>query len=434
MTGYVAANIAREQVERLQAQPQTARMNMKIVEYRRGVFSSDVVTSFTLPDELPEIGQPQFIMENKLRHGPLLFANGISAGWFSSTSTIRVKTNAPEFDQKIVEIFGPSIGKLTTLGYFNNTYDVRWNLPAIEYKAAAATFSLADSNMDCEGGYKDLSGNCRFTLGRIEATGVDGSKLTIAPLVGSANSRNVEEGVDLVDMDMNIAGIDVQSTAKPPVSIKGISIRQTQKLVGPNIDSSVKFSLASLSGPVQVDNFHYDMDFNGVSKQAIKRLTAMSAEMPIDPAQQNTYLATQMKEILPLLLQDSLVIKLDTGAQYLGAHPQAQWLVQYKAPADGRDVRTITDPIDYLQLADSTLLARLPVSLIPEPLVAPYIDSHITRDGNDYVLRATLKNGILTIGKTQIPRETLVALFAQKDQQPPQADAAQRKPVRKRAP
>jgi hypothetical protein len=100
----------------------------------------------------------------------------------------------------------------------------------------------------------------------------------------------------------------------------------------------------------------------------------------------------------------------------MGTNPQAQWLIEYRAPADGRDVRAIADPLDYLQLADSTLLARLPASLIPEPLVAPHIDTYITREGSDYVLRATLKEGTLTIGKTPIPRETLAAIFAKMSQ------------------
>jgi uncharacterized protein YdgA (DUF945 family) len=428
-SGYYAEKLSREQLAMLLAQPQTAKMNAQITSYRRGIFSSDFVMSMTMPDEIPGVGKIEITADNKLRHGPLLFENGISIGSFSSTSQMRVKTSAPELDKKITDVFGPSIGRLTTVTYFNGGYEGNWVLPAIDYQAEAAKFSIADSELACEGNYKSLGGNCRIALGRIELTGKDNSKVTIAPLVGTGTSRHIEEGIDLVDLDMTIDAIDVQGADKPPVSIKGVAIRQTQAMNGANIDSTVKFSLAKLNGPVALDNFHYAMDFNGFNKEAIKRMGTLSAEMPIDPAEQNAYLLNQMKDILPLLLQNGLTVKLDTGAQYMGTHPQAQWLVQYKAPADGRDVRTITEPTEYLQLVDSTLLARLPAMLVPEPLVAQYIDSHIARDGDDYVLRATLQDGTLTIGRTPIPKEVLEEFFAKMAELQAAAAAAQEKPA-----
>jgi uncharacterized protein YdgA (DUF945 family) len=432
LSGYFAEKISREQLALMLTQPEMARTDIKISEYRRGIFSSNFVLSMTMPDELPEIGRLEIIGDTRLRHGPLLFADGIKIGPFSSVSTVRIKTSTPELDQKIAAIFGPSVGLITSTTYFNGGYDARWTLPALEHKADATTFSIADSELTYDGNYRSLDANYRFALGRIEVTGVDGSKMTITPLVGSANSRNIEAGVGLVDMDMSIDQIDVQNPSKPPVMLKALGLKQKQVLNGENVDSSVTFSLAKLTGPVVLDNFHYTMAFNGISKQALKRLSELTANAPVDPAQRSAYYSTQFKELAPVLLQNGLAIKLDTGAQYLGANPQAQWLVQYKAPADGSDVRTITDPLEYLRLVDSTLLARLPSSLIPEPLVAPYIDSHITRDGNDYVLRATLVNGDLTIGKTAVPKEVLAALFAKMKAQ--QSAAEQRPPALTRAP
>ncbi len=434
LSGYFGEKIWNEQMALAQAQPQAARMNLKTIEYRRGIFSSSIVASATLPDELPGIGKPDMIVESTVRHGPLLFAKGLAIGPFASVSTIRIKTDQPDIDKKITDVFGPSIGRITTVAYFNQGYDLSWDLPAFEHQDATARFSMTDSSLDCEGNYLDLRSACKVALGRIEVNSTNGAKIVVAPIAGNIISKSTEAGVALNDIDLTLDEVDVRGPDRPPVLLKGMVLKQTQTLAGGNIDSSQTWSLAKFSGPFTLENLYYVVDLNGVNKAAMKRLSAYGDDLPANPEAQAAHFAAFMKDLAPALLQDGLMFKLDIGAQYLGAHPQAQWLVQYKAPADGRDVRAINDPIDYLQLADSTLVARLPVSLIPEPMVAPYLDSHITRDGNDYVLRATLKNGILTIGRTPIPRETLMAFFAKNDQQQPQAEPAQRKPVRKRAP
>lgn len=428
VSGYLGEKNIREQLELSKSQPQASELDIQLVEYRRGIFTSDVRVSTKSRKELPKGAKIEITVDNAVRHGPLLFADGPAIGALSAISTVQVKTGLPEEDKKITDIFGSSIGTATSVVKYNGDYRLTWVLPSITYKNDELQFALGESRAMAEGNTNNLSSSGDMTIGRLEMTTTEGGHVTMSPTVAKFTTRNVESGLNLSDVDGAIAEIDVRSTSKPPLSIKGLTFNQVQTLAGASINSSFKLGVAKLSGPVELENAYYTMDLNGVSKEATRRLATLFQNQPTDPEQQQAFFATQLKEVAPLLLQNGLSLKLAIGASFGGGTPQAQWLIQYKAPTDGRDIFAITDPLEYLQLADSTLLVKAPATLVPAPLIAQFVDAYIVQAGSEYVLRASLQDGALKVGKTPIPKEMLAAMLAgmNKEKQPPAAQPKRR--------
>lgn len=429
-SGYVGEKDVRAQLELLRAQPQSSNVDIQLLDYRRGVFSSDIRLAVKSREALPNGGRIEVVMDNAVRHGPLLFAGKPAIGAYSATSTFQLETGVPEDDKKIAEIFADGFGTATSVVGYDSNYDLTWVLPAIANKGGAQQFSLGETRATASGNTRDMSGAAELTIGALELTTAAGEQVTMSPTIVKFDVKNAEPGINLIDMDGAIAQLDIRNPAEPPLTMKELTFGQTQSLNGASIDTAIRFGIAKVIGAVQVDDVYYNIDLNGVSKDATRRMAELFKNPPADEAEQPAYFAAQFKQLAPVLLKDGLSLKLAVGGKYGGGASELQWEVRYKAPADGRDVTAIADPFEYMQLADSTLLIKAPAALIPEPLIANYIDTFVVREGSDFVLRATLQNGALTVGKTPIPKEMLAAMLAAMNKedgpQPGQPAAARR--------
>ncbi|HTF83490.1 MAG TPA: hypothetical protein VL987_02835, partial [Cellvibrio sp.] len=80
-----------------------------------------------------------------------------------------------------------------------------------------------------------------------------------------------------------------------------------------------------------------------------------------------------------------------------------------------RTINSIVDPLDYLLLVNSDLKINVSESIVTQTplvmMVGQYMDTYITQDGDQYVMHATLKDGVVKVGNTQIPPEMLLALL-----------------------
>ena len=116
-----------------------------------------------------------------------------------------------------------------------------------------------------------------------------------------------------------------------------------------------------------------------------------------------------------IALQEGLQFKLAMGADFMGGSAKMDWVADYQPLADGRTINSIVDPLDYLLLVNSDLKINVSESIVTQTplvmMVGQYMDTYITQDGDQYVMHATLKNGVVKVGNTEIPPEMLLALL-----------------------
>lgn len=423
VSGRIAEQTLREQLVQMQQQQPDVIKDARIVEYRRGIFTSDMrVIAKALPRSA-ELGEWTVTLDSHLHHGPLLFVDHPSLGLFAADMRIRPQTGNTEIDGNISRLFGDSIGVLTTVMSFGDTYRMRWVIPAIESKDGDKRFSMAESVLTGTGNYRDQSGKAHMTTGRIEASS-PGRTATIAPIVMDVDSKTLEAGLKLTDIDMAIAQVDIVAPPQPPLHMQQLAFRQKQTLNGANIDTSDKFSVARLDTATTLEKLYLNFDLNGLDRPAMKFMATMFDNQPAQPEQVMPFMQQQYMKLLTLLPKDAS-LRVELGAHHANGDPQAQLVLQYQPPADGRSVAALTEYVDYLQLANGSLLVKVPAAMVPAPMVSPYIGQYIAQDGNDYVLRANLQQGNLEVGQVTMPKEQLAANLENARKQRAEAAAKQ---------
>jgi hypothetical protein len=214
--------------------------------------------------------------------------------------------------------------------------------------------------------------------------------------------------------------------------MQGLAFKQTQVLNGANIDTSDKFSIAKLETATTLEKLYLNFDLNGLDRPAMKFMSTMFNNQPAQPDQVMPFMQKQYLQLLALLPKDAS-LRIELGAHHANGDPQAQLVLQYQPPADGRNVAALTEYVDYLQLANGSLLVEVPTAMVPAQAVSPYIGQYIVQDGNAYVLRANLQQGNLKVGQLTMPKEQLAASLENMQKARAAAEAAKQQAVPKPA-
>lgn len=425
-TGYQGEKNIRHQFALSEQQTEAQGVKLELTRYERGVFFSEVDFVATYPDMNLPFGQFTLTSKSRVQHGPLLFLGGVGAGLFSSVSTMEVSSGDAELNEMLTSLFGESIGKVVTRGHFNNGYTAHWHVPTIEYREEGNSITIDEIHVEMKGHYSGLDMTGDFRVGAVNVALADGSQFTSTPLNGTFDIDNISEAVNIANMEMAIDSITYRSAAMMGGSIAQLKVVQTQKLVNDKIDSFVSFTIDKINGPLEISGLHYDIALNQLDPAAIVKWTEIARKMQDSQADpQNVFAdnSEDMAELMQIALQDGLQLKVAIGADFMGGSAKVDWVTDYQALTDGRQLQDIVDPADYLSLFNSDLVIKVSESIVMQtPLVMmidQYMNTYITREGDQFVMYGSLKNGALKVGNTELPKEMLLALLPSMDADDP---------------
>lgn len=420
-TGYMGEQKFREQLALGQQQSSSAGMQLDKVEYDRGIFSSRVELSIKPVSTLP---LEQVTFKSRVTHGPLLFGRGFGVGLYDMQSEFALLLRDETVNTALQAALKDKLDNIRTRVYFDGAYDGLWELEAIEKQQDGVNLSMQPSRLGFSGKLDSLSGKGQLTVGAIKITLADGSRVEMNEMTADVSVENLEPGVNLTNMKLEMPGVNATSATGVPFAMEGLTVAQTQTLVNNKIDTHIKMDMARLVGPVVVDKAYYHIAFNQVDKAAVKAMnkSLTRAAGVTDPTALQAVYVQMFTQAMPLLLQDGLTAQLAVGAEFMGGKSEALWNIRYVPPVDGKTIAELQGMEDYLALVDSDLLVKAPAALLQASPASTMVGTYVEEENGFYLLKARFKNGELVVGNTTVPPEqwmgalTGVAALAQAGQ------------------
>ncbi len=415
-TGYQGEKNIREQFAMTQQQTEAQGVQLELNRYERGVFFSEVEFTASYQNTNLPVNGFSLTSKSRVQHGPLLLLGKVGVGLFSSVSTVEIRTGVAEIDQQLAAVFGESIGEIVTLGHFNNSYTSTWTVPAIELSQDGDVVKVDEVSATVEGTYTNQNMVGSLNVGAMDIALADGTHITTTPLAGTFDVESISPSVNIANMELTMANMSFRNASMVSGAVEQIKLVQTQKLVNEKVDTFISFSAAKVHGLMEISALHYDITVNQLDPAAIQKWTELAAAMQTaDPENASQEYQAATAELIDLAFQPGVQFKLAMGADFMDGSAKVDWVADYQPLADGRQIKDIVDPADYLLLVNSDLVVRVSESIVMQtPLImmlGQYMDTYITQDGDDFVMHATLNNGVLKVGKTELPKEVLLAML-----------------------
>lgn len=411
--GFLAEKSMNEQVEYFNKTSGAMNgLKLEVSNYSRGLFSSSADVKIGLAS--PGMPIPiDFKSHSKIQHGPILTLGGFGIGAYATESTLEIElTDDEEASKQIKEFFGDSIGLITAHYSFDKSYEGEWKLDALKHSKDDTEFTMDASSMAFSGEWDTKKMQAQFNIGAIKLKDLT-TDMQIDPFVGQSTQYQVAEGLPITNMDLSSAKMVVTTPNLPmPITLENLKIAQTQVEDGKNIDTKVSFTLDKITGPVEVKNAYYNIEFNNLPVEGMLALQKSFSSLngAADPT------ATQMllMESLPKILVDGVEFKLGFGSDYMDGKATADFGLVYKAPADGTSLLEQA-PDQMLALFNANLDVFVSESIINTTPFAeqltPMVGTYLTQENGAYKLNALLKDSQLTVGSQVIPPEQYMSVL-----------------------
>lgn len=410
--GFLAEKSMNEQVDHFNKTSGAMNgLKLEVSNYSRGLFSSSMDMKIGLAS--PGIPIPMdFKSHSTIQHGPVLTLGGFGIGAYATKSTVQIELADEEVNKQIKELFGDSIGLVTAHYGFNKSYQGEWKLDALTHSKDGTDFSIEDSSMSFSGELDTKKMQAQFNIGAIKLKDLT-TDMQIDPFVGQSTTYQVVDGLPITNMELSSAKMVMTSPNLPmPITLENLKIAQIQAEDGKNVDTKVSVTLDKVTGPVEVKNAYYNIEFNNLPVDGMLALQKSFSSMngASDP------MATQMllMESLPKILVDGVEFKLGLGSEYMDGKATADFGLVYHAAADGSGLLEQT-PDKMLALFGANLdvvISESIVNVTPLSQQLPaLVGTYVTQENGDYKLNAVLKDAQLTVGNQVIPPEQYMGML-----------------------
>jgi Bacterial protein of unknown function (DUF945) len=411
--GFVAENFVKEQL--VFQQKHSAKMNgfkIEMTEFSRGIFGSHADVTIRFAGSEPALDNIVLTSHSKIQHGPLLFLNGFSMGAYAYQSTLVLNTGDEETDKKIKELLGDSLGLISANVGFDKSYSGDWTVEAINATEESNQVKIDKSVITFSGDFKNsLTPNLKaeFAIGAVSVKD-ETTEVTMDPWAGKLDQRYIDAGVPLANMNLGTKKISINSSAGLSATLENLTMEQKQQLNDKNMNTLVVIRLDKFSGPLEVKNSFYQVEFNNVPVSALKNLyEAMGGDS--DPQEQ----LAKLMPALTGLLADGVELKLGMGSEFMEGKLKGDFNLLYHSNAEGKNLMDLQTPEEMLALfaanldfsVSESIVSQTPMAAQMEPLVGTYV----TKENGTYNLKANLKDTQLVIGTQTIPAEQYMPLL-----------------------
>jgi uncharacterized protein YdgA (DUF945 family) len=411
--GFVAENSVKEQLAF--QEKHASKMNgfkIEMTNFSRGIFGSHMDVTIRLAGSEPVWDKMVLTSHSKIQHGPLLFLNGFSIGAYASQSTLMLKTDDEEVDKEIKELFGDSIGLISANYGFDKTYTGDWTLESIDVTEDAAQIKIDKSVITFSGDYKNMATpnvNSEIAIGTVYIKN-ETTEITMDPWTGKLDQRYIDAGVPMANMNLGTKKISINSSAGLSATLENLTMEQKQQLNDKTMNTLVVIRLDKFSGPLEVNNSFYQVEFNNVPVAALKNLyEAMGGD--VAPQEQ----LAKLMPALTGLLADGVELKLGMGSEFMEGKLNGDFNLQYHSNAEGKNLMDLQTPEEMLALFAANLDFSVSESIVNQtPMAAqmePLVGTYVTKENGTYNLKANLKDTQLVVGTQTIPAEQYMPLL-----------------------
>lgn len=413
--GFVAESSLKEQLEHHNKHAgQLNGLKLELKNFSRGIFGSEMDMEVRLGGADPTLKLFSLDSHSKIQHGPLLFLNGFSIGAYATESTLVINTADEETNKKIKSIFGESIGLIRANYSFAKTYSGDWTIDAIETTDDAAQFKIEKSVITFAGDFKDPQApnmTSDISIGAVSVKDAT-TEMTMDPWVGKMDQTFVDS-VPVANMNIATKKISVQNSMGFPISLENLSIEQKQQVVDKKLNTLVAMRLDKFSGPIEVNNSFYQIEFNNLPLEGLKKVYA-AMNNPENQASPEMQLAALVPALSNILV-DGIQFKLGLGSEFMEGKLTGDLNMLYHAPADGKSIMEMESPEQMLALFSADLNMSVSESIVSQTPMAgqlePLVGTYVTLENGVYHLKANLKDTAVTVGTQTIPAEQYLPLL-----------------------
>ena len=413
--GFVAESALKEQIDHHNKNAsQLNGVKLELKKFSRGIFSSHMDLGVRFQSIDPALQLFSINSHSKIQHGPLLFLNNFAFGAYATQSTLLIAVGDAEADAKIKSIFGDSIGLIRANYSFTKTYSGDWTVDAIDVNENGTQVKVDKSVISFAGDFKDrLAANMKgeINIGAVSVKDAT-TEMSMDPWTGKVDQTFVDS-VPVANMNLTTNKITVKSSMGTPVALENLSIEQKQVVTDKKLNTLVAMRLDKFSGPLEVNNSFYQIEFNNLPLEGMKKVYAVmnNPEHQSSPEMQLAALVPALSNILV----DGVQFTLSFGSELMDGKLAGDFNLLYHAAADGKNIMEMESPEQMLALFSADLNLSVSESIANQtPMAAqlqPLVGTYVTLENGVYHLKANLKDTALTVGTQTIPAEQYFPLL-----------------------
>lgn len=414
--GFAGERAFKQQLEQSAVQGEVHGYEVELVSYDRGFMSSDTV--MTVRMDLTSMGLDEVALTSntKIQHGPIMFTNrGVKLGLFAAESQLELVTNDDGLNQWLNELVAQVLDDSLMIGHFNQSYTGFVTVPELDQTVGEGLLKFEGGELLVKGNYDGRHAQGQLELGALHFNDGDSATWILSP-------SKLDFDIHMLDDMVNYEGqmhyqadrLTVSVAGAPEFVLADVGMRMSQDLVTERLDSQVAFTVGEVQGsPIATKNVIYEVTLKQVSPAAVAAWQGLAQDLQ-QPSGELDFSAYQaeLMEVLELLLQEGLQAKAHIGADVLDGDVSMTLEANYVGLPGGRALSEVVEVMDYFAIADADLEVKLSESVVMQTplyfMLAQYLDSYFTQEGDHFVMRASLQGGQLSIAGELFPLEFLV--------------------------
>ena len=277
----------------LEVLPGQDGLRFRVVEYRRGIFSSQVRACLTADETLPKLaGLSGYVCDKStLRHGPVMWtSNGPWAGLAFSHGELDMAPLPDEIRSVIAEVLGDKSPLYAEMWLsFDSSARVRAWVPEISFESGEFSASLARLELDAYmTSMAGDTGKAFLAMRDLALNGGPEGELTIAAMDMTVDVVDMIEGIlPLMQVKLRANGIRAGRDARQPWEDDAhasfdLALDATSALEGDTLSGSMSLWLTDVvadSLDVPLDSAYMTLTYSGIDRDAMVRFQQLSDEI-----------------------------------------------------------------------------------------------------------------------------------------------------------
>ena len=416
---WVLGTVAEQQfanaVEEIK-QSETAQLTLKESTFERGYASS--VAKMVFHYDMTEYELPSFsmVMESQINQLPIA-SNPTGIYFFQLTSEDKIYfEDLPEETQALLnEYMGDVLlsGHSHVNVFGNGGTELSSNAIFFEDESAQSKVEISPIKIAYQGNVEGTDGKVTLSLDTLNLSDITGSITLNGTHFDSVLAQD-PSGLMVGSSAMNVSELKLVSPTLP-LTLKDMVMTTNSEVVEEKLNTHVSYSIAEIMSPIPVTTANYDIELNGLSKEALdllEELNGQSEEYVMASLSDRQYLAKLLNVVMKPGLELNQELKLtafggqvfaDVDVKFLGLDDPESLM---KQPGPEAIMKAINAYQANVHLkADNVAIMSTPAA----PAIAQYIEQGlVVQTDTEVSSKILLKEGKLTINEREIPMEAVM--------------------------
>jgi len=285
--------------------------------------------------------------------------------------------------------------------------------PIFEDESAQSKVEISPIKIAYQGNVEGTDGKITLSLDTLNLSDITGSITLNGTHFDSVLAQD-PSGLMVGSSAMNVSELKLVSPTLP-LTLKDMVMTTNTEVVEEKLNTQVSYSIADIMSPIPVTTANYDIELNGLSKEALdllEELNGQSEEYVMASLSDRQYLAKLLNAVMKPGLELNQELKLtafggqvfaDVDVKFLGLDDPESLM---KQPGPEAIMKAINAYQANVHLkADNVAIMSTPAA----PAIAQYIEQGlVVQTDTEVSSKILLKEGKLTINEREIPMEAVM--------------------------